>query len=373
MNFSTWTQFTDSALNLLDQYQIPRPLIFLVFVLGAILISKATPNFVRFIINRSFSGSGQVNRLYQDFVEPLKKEFRVTGSFILISFSLVWLDEHPGLYKLTQPLIALGVTISLAWLFSRLFRQLVRIYGISIVRKLGIEVDDFILIVETVVNVLIGFFAVVAFAQSQKIPLTALLAGVSIGATAVAFAAKSTLEQLLGTIVLYLDRPFIAGEYIRLPDGLYGRVESIGLRSTKIRTAAKSTLFIMPNNTLANLGIENVTRGKKVMVLLYLDFNRYLQEREQALVQQVVKESTDALFGIDPGSTSIVLLNDENSHQNTRARVTFFILGSNENSIQLRKRLLELANQKVTKKLMEFGIEFTLQEPNIYVESPVTI
>jgi small-conductance mechanosensitive channel len=184
---------------------------------------------------------------------------------------------------------------------------------------------------------------------------------------------------LLGTIVLYLDRPFIPGEYIRLqksgqiPEGLFGRVESIGIRSSKIRTAAKSTLFIIPNSILANLEIENITRGKKVMVLLYLDFATVLEYQEQALVEQVVAESTNSLFGIDPGSTSITFLNHNSPKQTTRTRVTFFILGSSDNSLQLRKRLLELANEKISKKLVSFGIEFTMQEPTIYVDSPVTL
>jgi hypothetical protein len=128
----------------------------------------------------------------------------------------------------------------------------------------------------------------------------------------------------------------------------------------------------VPNSILANLEIENITRGKKVMVLLYLDFPQLLEEREQALVQQVITESTDSLFGIDPGSTNIDLINPEEK-QATRARVTFFILGSSDNSIQLRKRLLELANEKISKKLMKSGIKFTMQDPTIYVESPVTI
>jgi len=133
-------------------------------------------------------------------------------------------------------------------------------------------------------------------------------------------------------------------------------------------------LFIIPNSTLANLEIENVTRGKKVMVLLYLDFFRHLEEREQALVQQVIKESTDSLFGIDPGSTNIAAVERGNNGKgNSRFRVTFFILGSSENSIQLRKRLLELANEKISKKLVAFGIEFTMQEPTIYVDAPITI
>jgi MscS family membrane protein len=133
------------------------------------------------------------------------------------------------------------------------------------------------------------------------------------------------------------------------------------------------TLAIIPNSILANLEIENITRGKKIMVLLYLDFTQYLEEREQALVQQVIIESTNALFGIDPGSTNITFLPNGTTEKASRIRITFFILGSSESSLQLRKRLLELANEKFSKKLMTHGIEFTMQEPTIYVESPVTI
>ena len=53
--------------------------------------------------------------------------------------------------------------------------------------------------------------------------------------------------------------------------------------------------------------------------------------------------------------------------------MTFFILGSSENSIELRKQLLEIANNNFSKELKKFGIEFNLQEPNIYVDPPVTI
>lgn len=67
------------------------------------------------------------------------------------------------------------------------------------------------------------------------------------------------------------------------------------------------------------------------------------------------------------------VLNQNSAIQTTRTRVTFFILGSNDNSLQLRKRLLELANEKISKKLFSSGIEFTMQEPTIYVDSPVTL
>ncbi len=351
--------------------------VFLIFILLSLVIGRYTPTFLRIIIRRF--APQQVASIYNNLIDPIRNLFRITGSLILISFSLVWIVEYQTIYRFLSTIMDLAVIVSLAWLSSRLFRQFIRAYGIELVRKFGREVDELLLVFETLANVIIGFIAILAFAQSQEFNLIGLLTGLGIGGLAVAFAAQKTLEQLLGTIVLYLDRPFVPGEYIRLqksqqiPEGLFGRVESIGIRSTKIRTAAKSTLSIIPNSILANLEIENITRGKKVMVLLYLDFLDLLQEREQALVEQVIVESTNSLFGIDPGSTSITFLNHNEEKKITRTRITFFILGSSENSLQLRKRLLELANEKISKQLVKNGIKFTMQEPTIYVESPVTI
>ncbi|MDB9303643.1 mechanosensitive ion channel family protein [Nodularia spumigena] len=351
--------------------------IFLLFILLSVLAGRYTPTFLRIVIQRF--APQQVASIYNNLIEPIRNLFRIAGTLILISLSLAWIIEYQSIYRFLSPIVDLAVISSLAWLCSRLFRQFIRVYGIELVRKLGREVDELLLVFETLANVMIGFIAIIAFAQSQQFNLVGLLTGLGIGGLAIAFAAQKTLEQLLGTIVLYLDRPFIPGEYIRLqksgqiPEGLFGRVESIGIRSSKIRTAAKSTLFIIPNSILANLEIENITRGKKVMVLLYLDFATLLEHQEKALVEQVVAESTNSLFGIDPGSTSITFLNQNLAKQTTRTRVTFFILGSSDNSLQLRKRLLELANEKISKKLVSFGIEFTMQEPTIYVDSPITL
>jgi len=375
------TYLSDNILEFLrrdsTQFALLRLGIFSGFVLLSLLVGRYTPTLARIIIRRFFPH--QVASIYDSLIDPIRNLFRIAGSLVLVSLSFAWLREFESLYAFFRPIVDLAVIVSLAWLASRLFRQFVRAYGIVIVRRLGREVDELLLVFETLANVIIGFVALLAFAQSQRFNLIGLLTGLGIGGLAVAFAAQKTLEQLLGTIVIYLDRPFLPGEYIRLqrsqqiPEGLYGRVESIGIRSTKIRTAAKGTLAIIPNSTLANLEIENITRGKKIMVLLYLDFVQYLEEREQALVQQVIIESTNALFGIDPGSTNITFLPHGAAEKASRTRITFFILGSSESSLQLRKRLLELANEKFSKKLMTYGIEFTMQEPTIYVESPVTI
>ncbi len=64
---------------------------------------------------------------------------------------------------------------------------------------------------------------------------------------------------------------------------------------------------------------------------------------------------------------------DSDNNLASRARITFFILGSSENSLQLRKRLLELANEKISQKLKSYHIEFTMEEPTIYLDSLVTL
>lgn len=364
----------------LVQIQVAQPAvsrfaIFLVALLLALLVGRYTPGIIHLILRRW--SPEQVNMLYSALIEPIEGLFKLAGTFLLISLSMVWLqNDYPSLYAFFNPLVDIATIASVAWLASRLFRQFVRIYGIDLLRRLGREVDELLLVFETFANILIGFIAVLAFAQSQNFNLIGLIASLGIGGIAVGLAAQKILEQLLSTIVLYLDRPFVPGEYIRMGDKQLCRVESIGLRSTKIRTAAKSTLIIVPNSNLVTQEIENVSRAKKVMVLLYLDFVRPLAEEDAALVKQVVMKSTDSLFGIDPGSTQISFSQAAEANGQfaaNRARVTFFILGSSDNSLQLRKRLLELANESIAERLRTYGIEFTVQDPTVYVESPVTL
>ncbi len=348
--------------------------IFLFFVFLSMLLGKYTPLLLKLIVRRI--SPQQISRIYASLIDPIENILKIAGTLILISVCLNLLEQYTGFYHFLKFFLDLAVIVSLAMLISRLFRQLLRVYGIDLLRKIGLEIDELLLVFETIVNALIGFIAALAFAQSQNVNLIGVVAGLGIGGLAVAFAAQKTLEQIFGTIVLYLDSPFSPGEYIRVhlssQGTLFARVEAIGLRSTKLRTAGKSTLVIVPNSTLANADIENITRGKKVMVMLYLDFARSLEKAEQALLEKVVQESTSSLFGIDPGSTKINLF-PRLDIEGVRARVSFFILGSSENSIDFRKRLLELANEAISRKLNGYGMEFTIQESTIYVESHVTI
>ena len=89
------------------------------------------------------------------------------------------------------------------------------------------------------------------------VPLTTLIAGVSVGGLTVALAAQDTLKNLFGSLMILLDRPFQVGETIRIK-GHEGTVESVGLRSTRIRDSGGHVVSI-PNEEMARLDSKNMS------------------------------------------------------------------------------------------------------------------
>lgn len=90
--------------------------------------------------------------------------------------------------------------------------------------------------------------------------ISGLLAFGGIGGIAVGFAAKDLLANFFGGLMIYLDRPFSVGDWVRSPDKeIEGTVEDIGWRLTRIRTFDQRPLYI-PNSVFASISVENPSR-----------------------------------------------------------------------------------------------------------------
>ena len=96
--------------------------------------------------------------------------------------------------------------------------------------------------------------------SAMGIEVTALLAGAGVIGLVVAFAAQDTLSNFFSGMHLLLDRPFKIGDIIMLESGEYCRVESIGMRSTKLYSLFDHEVIILPNNAIANQKIVNVVK-----------------------------------------------------------------------------------------------------------------
>jgi MscS family membrane protein len=90
--------------------------------------------------------------------------------------------------------------------------------------------------------------------------VSGVLAFGGVGGIAIGFAAKDLLANFFGGLMIYLDRPFEVGDWIRSPDrNIEGTVEKIGWRLSVIRTFDKRPLYI-PNSTFASIAVENPSR-----------------------------------------------------------------------------------------------------------------
>ena len=105
------------------------------------------------------------------------------------------------------------------------------------------------------VVIAIGFL--IEGANELGFPVYSVVAGLGVGGIAVALAARDSLANLFGSMLIMFEKPFRVGDYIR-SSGSEGTVEDVGFRSTRIRTLDNSLVSI-PNNAIVNATIENLS------------------------------------------------------------------------------------------------------------------
>lgn len=121
--------------------------------------------------------------------------------------------------------------------------------------------DQLVPIVRTSARVFVLIMGVLTLLQVLNYPVGSLLAGLGIGGMAVALAAKDTLANLFGSLVILIDRPFTVGDWVEIGE-FEGTVEEVGLRVTRIRTFANSLISI-PNGSLTTQAVNNWSKMQK--------------------------------------------------------------------------------------------------------------
>lgn len=319
--------------------------------------------------------STTIKEAYQTIIAPYYSQLGLACLLVISDLILINITDPKWLTICEIPL-GVSIVFLLCWLGQKIFQIFFDTYFLEAAVKSRGKFDSELLIISRfLIKTAIIIVIVFIFAQAHKINLIGLFASLGIGGLAIAFAAQKTLEQLLGGIVLYLDRPFAINDYIGLPDGTFGKVESIGLRSTRIRTAGKGTVIIAPNSNLTQANIENYTRAKKVISLIYINFAQAIPESEQSFIKQIIFESTQDIFGLDMRNVEVKFnqLTQDDKDKSTQVQVSLFMLGSGKLSMELRQQLLDIAKQNLAKELTQYGIEFNLEEKTINIESPITI
>jgi MscS family membrane protein len=130
--------------------------------------------------------------------------------------------------------------------------------------------DQLVPLARRAAKVILAVLTILVMVENMGVDVGGLIAGLGIGGLAVALAAKDTLENFFGSLVIFIDRPFQVGDWVIIDGVSEGIVEEVGFRTTRIRTFQNSVMSV-PNGKVANSRVDNL--GQRIVRRLKLDLS----------------------------------------------------------------------------------------------------
>jgi MscS family membrane protein len=264
------------------------------FILLVIFLNKIISKYIAILLSKVFRRAWK-NFDQQSFVQLI---IHPLGVFLVISVSIIALyrlsfpdDINITLYKysLQSILIAVAKTvqvITFTWLLLRIIDFIAMVLEARANRTADLGDNQLIVFFRDFLKVVVGIIGVIMilhFAFGYHIGN--LLTGLSIVGAAVALALRESLENLIASFVIFFDKPFTTGDFVRV-QSVAGSVERIGLRSTRVRTIDKSYVTV-PNKQMVDSILDNVTLRSQIRGELNLFINL---QTPPAKIQQLLDE-----------------------------------------------------------------------------------
>jgi small-conductance mechanosensitive channel len=266
----------------------------------AVVVYAALIFIKRFTVNRLGTLAEKTDT---DFDDALVDVIRNTRSFFLVALSIYaairGLTIHPRLDGPIDSLLQLGFLFQIGLWASGLVAFLVQRslgkrdqasdrIGVAAIRAIGISIK----VVAWIIVIL------VAIQEVFHKNIATLLTGVSIGGIALALAVQNILGDLLAAVAIVFDRPFDVGDTIQV-DQMVGKVEQIGLKTTRLRSVSGEQL-IMGNGELLKSRLRNYKRMYERRAVLNLDLqydtDPGVVERVPAMIREIIQAQNAVRF-----------------------------------------------------------------------------
>jgi MscS family membrane protein len=245
----------------------------------------------------------------RSFLARLSAPLTFAWALVAVSLALPVVGLYPPAEAFMERIVRAGFLIALFWAANR---------GIDAISERALDLPgakgnpaarSLVPLGAKIVKIVVIAMAAIATLSEFGYPVTSLVAGLGISGVALVLAAQKTVENLFGSISIGVDQPFRVGDLVTV-DGILGTVESIGLRSTRIRTPDR-TLVTFPNGKLAEMRIESFAHRDRIRFFCVLGLSR---DSRAAAVREVL-EGTRALLKKEPkvwpdSSVSLVRITD---------------------------------------------------------------
>ena len=309
------------------------------------------------------------HRYHYDFIDSFVKAFNhpiQTFLWILAFYSFIVLSplnpfsQHPAFDKILRS----SLIICLIW---GVYNLCDAGHGLimQLLKRSSLHIDETLAeMISALAHMVCVMFGIVLVANEWNYDITAFVASLGIGAMAIAFAAKDSLANIFGSLVIITERPFVIGDWISA-NNVEGIVESITFRSTCIRTFYQELVYV-PNNLLSNTPIINYTQRQKYRIQFMLGLT-YSTTREQ--MQEVCQQIRNLCERLDEIYNDGIDVNFfEFGDSSLNIRIVCYAKAPN-NSVYLRAR--EKFNLEVMKILEENGVSCAFPSRSVYFETPI--
>jgi MscS family membrane protein len=227
----------------------------------------------------------------------------------------------------------------------------------------GLGIATFLPLIKKILGFVFVVFGVLVIAQALGAEVRTFLAGLGIGGLAVALAAQDTIANMFGSFVVVMDHPFHVGDTVRIA-GNEGTVEDIGLRSTRLRTGAR-TLIVLPNKLVASEAITNFSRmpQRRVDQTIGLTYDTTADQMDGIL------KDLRELLGGDPGvHPGLIAVNFTSYGESTLdIQIVYFTADPNwQRHLDVRERI----NLKIMRAVAARGLQFAFPTQTVIHQNP---
>lgn len=233
-----------------------------VYVFAIVATTLVVRLLAKLVFDRLAKQLERTHNLYDDGVldaarKPIAWAIYTFG--ILFAAEVAGEDSDSELFVYIDPIRDVAAIVLLAWFAVRFVSFVERHIGDAAYHRAAMDKATAAAISKLLrASVLIT--AILMALQTLGVPITGVLAFGGVGGLAVGFAARDLLANFFGALMIFLDRPFAEGDWVRSPDReIEGTVEQIGWRMTRIRTFDQRPLYV-PNAVFSSLTVENPSR-----------------------------------------------------------------------------------------------------------------
>ncbi len=263
------------------------------------------------VLSRIHKRLAKTKTLWDDaLVESIRAPLSLLIWIVGLAFaaSIVQQVTNAAIFEAVTPIRELGVIAVIAWFILRFIKN-AQANLIAQSDEQEKEVDHTTVdAIGKLLRLSVIITATLVALQTMGYSISGVLAFGGIGGIAIGFAAKDLLANFFGGLVIYLDRPFAVGDWVRSPDReIEGTVENIGWRQTRIRTFDKRPLYI-PNSIFATIAVENPSRMSHRRIYETIGI-RYDDVAKMSAITDDVKKMLLEHPEIDSSQTMIVNFN----------------------------------------------------------------